>query len=175
MFTDDENPQRLFDERLDREGGVFMEPDAKEIGCDPEELRCSPGDYANDPEPRETGIPGTVDDTPLDFGLEIPPADEHVVLEGAVESVGDSREATEGAEDMGSIDEKELWAAQDGLLEEDEADALVLDGFPEEVIPEILEAMGDDAADPLPDFPNGTSATGDWSATEHGGFPDRHE
>lgn len=176
MFADDESPQRQFDERLDRESGVFVESDTKEVGCDSDEQPCAPDDYANDPEPRETGIPGTVDDAPLDFGLEIPaPADQHVVVEGAAEPAGDSREATEDAEDTGSVDEKELWKAQGELVEEDQAEALDLAGFPEEVIPEILDAMGDDAADPLPDFPNGTSATGDWSGPEHGGFPDRHE
>ena len=81
MFADDESPQRQFDERLDRESGVFVESDTKEVGCDSDEQPCAPDDYANDPEPRETGIPGTVDDAPLDFGLEIPaPADQHVVF-----------------------------------------------------------------------------------------------
>ena len=176
MFADDDSAQRQFDERLDRESGVFVEPDAKEVACDAEAEPCAPDDYANDPEARENGVPGTVDDAPLSFGLDSSAAaDRHVVLEGATKPAGDSKDAADTAEDIGTSDEKELWAAQQQLVEEDDIGGLKLRGFPEEEIPEILGAMGDDAADPLQDFPNGTSATGDWSAPEHGGFPEREK
>jgi hypothetical protein len=176
MFADDDSAQRQFDERLDREGGVFAESDAKEVACDSEAEPCAPDDYANDSEARENGVPGTVDDAPLSFGLDSSAAaDQHVVLEGATKPAGDSKEAADTADDLGSTDEKELWAEQQTLVEEDDIGGLKLKGFPEEEIPEILDAMGDDAADPLQDFPNGTSATGDWSAPEHGGFPVREK
>jgi len=175
-MLDDDNAQHPFNEKLDRESGVFLEPDSHVVACDPDAEACAPDDYPNDPDSRETGIPGTVDDAPLTFGLEIPPAsDEHMVLEGATKVAGESLEPVDAVEDDSTADEKELWSEQLALLEEDVAGGLNLRGFPEEEVPDILEAMGDDAADPLQDFPNGTSATGDWSAPEHGGFPERGE
>jgi hypothetical protein len=181
MFADDTNDaipneQRPFDEKLDRESGVFVEPDSREVACDPDGEACAPDDYVNDPAARETGVPGTVDDVPPSFGIEVPSAsDTHLVLDGATKPSGDSRGKAEAAEDVGSADESELWGEQKALVEEDEVAGLKLNGFPEEEIPDILEAMGDDAADPLQDYPNGTSATGDWTAPEHGGFPERDD
>jgi hypothetical protein len=176
MFADDETPQPLFDEKLDREGGALFAPDAREVSCDPDTEACAQDDYVGDPEARETGIPGTADDVPLDFGLESPPAaDQHVVLEGATRVAGESAETKDQAEDQGATDEAELWSQQRALLEEDTDGGLKLAGFPEEAVPEILEAMGDDAADALPDFPSGTSATGEWTAPDHGGFPERKD
>lgn len=75
--------------------------------------------------------------------------------------------------DMGQDADPELWGKQLPLVEEDEDDGLKLAGFSEERIPRILEAMGDDAADPLQDSPGGTSATGSTNEPEHGGFPER--
>ena len=168
--------QRPFDEGLDREGGVFIEPDAREVVCNPDEVACAPDDYVSDPGQRDSGFPGTADDVPLSFGIETQSADdEHLVLEGATKPSGASREKEEASEDLGKADESELWGEQKALIEEDEKEGLKLDGFPEEVIPLILEAMGDDAADPLQDYPDGTSATGAWTAPEHGGFPERDD
>jgi hypothetical protein len=72
-------------------------------------------------------------------------------------------------------DEGELWGRQKALIEEDEKEGLKLESFPAEEIPDILEAMGDDAADSLVDSPNGTSATGFWGGPDHGGFPPRKD
>jgi hypothetical protein len=168
--------QRPFDEKLDRESGVFVEPDANEVLCDTDEETCAPDDYVADPGERDGGLPGTADDVPPDFGLQAPaPNDEHLVLTGATKPAGRSAEGSDAAEDLGKADEAELWRQQKVLVEEDEASGLKLAGFPDEEIPEILDAMGDDAADPLQDFPNGTSATGDWTAPNHGGFPERED
>ena len=176
MFADDDAAQRPTDEHLDRESGVLIEPDGREVVCEPDEVACAPDDYANDPDARENGIPGTVDDAPLTFGIETPTAaDSHTVLEGATKSAGESEEFSKGAEDVGKADEGELWDKQAALVEEDEIGGLNLKGFREDEIPVILEAMGDDAADPLQDYPNGHSATGDWTAPEHGGFPERKD
>jgi len=109
----------------------------------------SPDDYINDPDPTLSQVPGTVDDVPTDFG--------------------------EDTESLDTDDSAALWLQQGALIEEDEQDGLKLEGFPVEEVPEILEAMGDDAEDPLPDAPNGTSATGDWGAPDRGGFPERSE
>lgn len=109
----------------------------------------SPDDYVNDPDPKMVDVPGTIDDVPIDLGAD----------------------AEEPCED----ETAELWRHQKPLIEEDEDDGLKLAGFPPEEIPDILEAMGDDADDPLPDAPSGISATGQWGAPEHGGFPERGE
>jgi hypothetical protein len=175
-MIDDEAPQRPFSEKLDREGGVLVERDAHKIACDPDEEPCAPDEYVNDPEDRSTGVPGTVDDVPLPFGVEEPEAaDQHLVMEGPSKPAGESREDEEAAEDQGAADEEELWTEQSQLFDEDQASGIDLRGFEEDEAPEILDALGDDAADPLPDFPNGTSATGDWTAPEHGGFPERED
>lgn len=176
MSADDDRAQRVFDEHLDRESGAFIEPDAREVSCGQREEQCAPDDYANDPESGQAGIPGTVDDVPLDFGIEIPvPAEQYMVLEGTTRIQPEPVSADSAGEDDSVADERELWLAQAGLVEEDELEGLSLETFSEDEIAEIIEAVGDDAADPLPDSPDGTSATGDWAAPDHGGFPDRRE
>jgi hypothetical protein len=109
----------------------------------------SPDDYTNDPDQKPSGNPGTIDDVPSSFD--------------------------EDADPSATSDEAELWGHQKALIEEDEQEGLRLEGFAEKEIPDILGAMGDDAADPLMDAPNGTSATGLWGEPEHGGFPERGE
>lgn len=176
MFADDDAAQRPIDEHLDRESGVFIEPDAREVTCEPDAEPCAPDDYVNDPNAREIGVPGTIDDAPMSFGLEVPPAaDTHIVIEGATRPGDECDESAKAAEEVGSVDEKELWGHQASLVEEDEVGGIKLKGFPDAEIPDILEAMGDEAAEPLPDFPNGVSATGDWNSPEHGGFPERKD
>ncbi|NTW28980.1 MAG: hypothetical protein HGA39_06435 [Coriobacteriia bacterium] len=169
--------QRPTDEKLDREGAVFMEPDSRKIGCDDDESSCAPDDFFEDPyADNATGVPGTVDDIPLSFGTITPaPDDAHLVEEGATHQTGRAAPAEEPEGEVGKRDERELWAEQKALIAEDEITGLKLKNFPEEHIAEILEAMGDDAADPLQESPNGTSATGAWGAPEHGGFPERKD
>ncbi len=109
----------------------------------------SPDDYTSDPSSGTSGVPGTADDVPPNYG-EDPPA-------------------------VGGPPQSDLWQRQKALLDEDEKAGLRLDGFPTGEIPQILEAMGDDAGDPLDDAPNGTSATGLWGTPDHGGFPPRDD
>jgi hypothetical protein len=98
--------------------------------------------------------------------------DEGVLLEG-------SKHADLFDDDGYEVDlnpgaEPDLWGKQIALLEEDEAGGLKLEGFDEEEIPSILEAMGDEGAEEvLPDSPGGTSATGANEEPEFGGFPER--
>jgi hypothetical protein len=175
-IRDQKGDQRPFNEGLSRESGVFVEADSGEVTCDTDDAECAPDDYVADPGERDIGVPGTSDDMPLTFGIETQsPDDEHLVMAGATKPSGHTREKKEAGEDAGKADEAELWGEQKALIEEDEKAGLKLEGFEEDEIPSILEAMGDDAADPLQDFPNGTSATGVWSAPEHGGFPERDD
>ena len=175
-IRDQQADQRPFNEDLSRESGVFVEADGGEVTIDTDDSGAAPDDYVADPGERDPGLPGTSDDLPLTFGIETQaPDDQHLVMEGATKPSGHTREKAEAREDLGKADEAELWRAQKALIEEDEKSGLKLDGFDEEEIPAILDAIGDDAADPLQDFPNGTSATGVWSTPEHGGFPERKE
>lgn len=75
--------------------------------------------------------------------------------------------------DLGEDLDPQLWGVQRALIEEDVEEGIKLDGFDEDAIPHILDAMGDDAAESLQDAPGGTSATGSVSAPDHGGFPER--
>ncbi len=75
--------------------------------------------------------------------------------------------------DMGEGRDPELWGAQQALIEEDIDDGIKLDGFSEEQARRIMNAMGDDAADPLEDAPDGVSATGSIGGPDHGGFPEK--
>lgn len=76
---------------------------------------------------------------------------------------------------LGEGRDPELWSKQIPLIEEDVDDGLKLDDFPEEDIPSIIDAMGDEAAEQVPESPNGVSATGSESpmTPDHGGFPER--
>lgn len=76
---------------------------------------------------------------------------------------------------LGEARDPELWSKQVPLIEEDVDDGLKLDDFSDEDIPRIIDAMGDETADQLPESPNGVSATGSASplTPEHGGFPER--
>lgn len=180
MFADDENdaPEQLeFQEPMKVDEGVFRPGGGREAGCEPDEDRCAPSDFAED-EFADHGTPGTVDDVPNTMGVENPaPGDEHVV------PVGDTRlgEASERGErdadrvDRGGADERELWRRQQGLVGEDETAGVKLEGVGEAEAAEIVDAMGDDAAEALPDWPEGTSATGAGGQPDHGGFPEREE
>lgn len=75
--------------------------------------------------------------------------------------------------DLNPGSEPDLWGKQSALIEEDEEDGLKLEGFAEDQIPSILDAMGDDSAEVLPDSPGGTSATGAPGEPDFGGFPER--
>ncbi|MDO9556568.1 MAG: hypothetical protein Q7J82_03160 [Coriobacteriia bacterium] len=88
------------DDELVREGGVFLSPNVgREVSCDDDD--CAPGDYAEDPA-SEVVVPGTIDDLPYDYGVELShPADE--VLESldrgskSTENVGVSSTAEDAA------------------------------------------------------------------------------
>jgi hypothetical protein len=65
------------DEELVREGGVFVSRNGgREVG--PEDDDRAPGDYVEDPA-ADDGVPGTRDDLPYDYGVEISPAADQMV------------------------------------------------------------------------------------------------
>ena len=131
------------------------------VGSDPHADAFAPDDYSADPRTWSHVGPGTVDDVPLDYGQELPdPADQHLILDHSALRRGECREDEIMREDLGLVVEDDLWTEQLALVEEDEASGLRMEGIPEERIKSVREAMGDEAADSLPDYPEGTSATG---------------
>jgi hypothetical protein len=128
----------------------------------------SPDDYTSDPDQTSSGVPGTVDDVPADYGEDLSVESDAAAAKPPVVDTTEESEA-------GGGNESELWGHQKALIEEDEKEGLKLESFPAEEIPDILEAMGDDAADSLVDSPNGTSATGFWGGPDNGGFPPRKD
>ncbi len=137
----------LDEERLRKNEGVYSaeHDEGREVACDPEEDRCAPGSETSGPADR--GTPGTPDDLPYGLG-----------------------EATPEHPGQG-----DLWGEQRALVEEDEQEGYKLAGIPEDEIPTVLDAIGGDAAEALPESPEGTSATGAGSPLQpdHGGFPER--
>lgn len=158
----DDDGRREAAERLERSEGVLMEPGAgRHVGSDPAGGRYAPDDYSADPYSTSRPGPGTVDDLPLDYGQEFPaPADQHLIPDHAPLRKGITRECVDVNEDSGRADTEELWSAQRALVEEDERSGLRLEGLDESRAGAVLQAMGDDAAEPLPDAPEGKSATG---------------
>ena len=151
------------EEALVREGGVFMSRNGgREIDAD--EARAA-DDYVEDPGSGDA-VPGTVDDLPYDYGVEnARPADEMLnspgTGRGAAGGIGytgadDDREPPE----LGRPEERELWSKQRGLLGESEDEPARYAGLSDEQIARLDESSGEDAADVLPDAPNGKSATG---------------
>jgi hypothetical protein len=176
MWADDDDleylevGQRVFDEKLERVGGVFVEPQHMQVDCNTEPGACAPDDYPGDPYAIDTR-PGTPDDAGYSFGLTTrDAADHHIIEEGRSHLIESSALETDEDAPLGSEDEQDLWHHMERLVEADEKTALRLpEGTTEESGERVFDAaagMGDDA--------NGGSATGGAdSEPEHGGFPER--
>ena len=131
---------------------------------DSDESRAA-DDYIEDPGTGD-GVPGTVDDLPYDFGLEnAAAADQLLESSGRGRGIGSSVGYT-GADDdaepppLGGPEERELWKKQRGLLQESEDEGARYAGLSDELVARLDSASGEDAADVLPDAPEGKSATG---------------
>jgi len=152
----------LDEEELVREGGVFVSRSGgREAHSD--ESRAA-DDYIEDPGTGD-GIPGTVDDLPYDFGLEnATPADQ--LLASSLKGHGVRAVGRTGADNdtepppLGGPEERELWKKQRGLIQESGDEAARYAGLSDEQIRALDAATGEDAADVLPDSPEGKSATG---------------
>lgn len=171
MIRDDEVGNGTIDDGVGKVEGVFVEPQGtRDVSRQVE--RAVPDEFVEDPYTADDH-PGTPDDIPYSMGVETPdPADQHVVAEGATSQAGPSA-GEEREQELGRRDERELWARQKALIEEDEKSGLRLDGFSDEEAQRVAAAMGDDAAEAMPDYPGGTSATGNGNEPDHGGFPER--
>lgn len=153
----------LEEEELVREGGVFVSRNGgHEVHSDEDRLA---DDYIEDPGTGD-GIPGTVDDLPYDFGIEnAAAADQLLESSGRGRGVG-SRVGHTGADDdsepapLGGPEERELWKKQRGLIQESADEKARYEGMGDELIARLDSASGEDAAEALPDAPEGKSATG---------------
>jgi hypothetical protein len=152
------------DEELVREGGVFVSRGGgREVG--PADEDRTPGDYAQDRD-ADDGVPGTRDDLPYDFGVETTEAADHVINGpdnvnagfGGMGSTGS--DGDRGESPLGAADERELWNKQLSLIEESDAEEAHLIGLDEADARRIRDAEAEGAEDPLPDSPEGESATG---------------
>jgi hypothetical protein len=151
------------EEELVREGGVFVSRNGGHE-ADAEELRGS-DDYVEDPDSGD-GVPGTVDDLPYDFGVENARAADELLTSPGTGRGANSGIGRTGADDdreppdLGRPEERELWKKQRGLLGESEDEVARYAGLNDEEVARLDESSGEDAADTLPDAPEGTSATG---------------
>jgi hypothetical protein len=153
----------LEEEELVREGGVFVSRSGgREAHSD--ESRAA-DDYIEDPGTGD-GIPGTVDDLPYDFGLEQSTAADQLLASsmrgrGVRSSVGRTG-ADNDAEPppLGGPEERELWKKQRGLIQESGDEVARYKGLSDEQIKRLDASTGEDAAEVLPDSPEGKSATG---------------
>ncbi len=154
------------DERLVIEEGVYKEINTgHDVGVD-DSSQGAPDDVVEDPINGE-GVPGTVDDLPYDYGVELPvAADQGLHVEGrsrgwgGVGATGSDNEGTEP--ELGAVDERELWSKQRHLIQESEGEeARGLDDLSDEQRTATERAFGQDAAEVLPMNPDGVSSTGD--------------
>lgn len=172
MATDDERDtypereQHYFDEPLQAEGdGWLREPQHTREGCDTSGEKCGPDEYPEDP--FATGNrPGTVDDLPNSFGVELPQADdEHLVEQGRTHHAGP--EAGEERErDLGDREARDLWRRQRPLIEEDEHGVQLPVGMTEEEGRRVMDAMGDDEGTGASEDVAEESATGSAHADD---------
>lgn len=152
------------DDELVREGGVFVSrTGGHEVG--PEDDESAPGDFVEDPGV-DDGAPGTRDDLPYDFGVEVPEAADHVIDGPDHVNAGFGGMGRTGSEPdndeppLGAPDERELWSKQLSLIAEAEVEERHLGGLEDADVKSIREAEAEGAEEPLPDFPEGESATG---------------
>lgn len=168
-----ERGQHIFDEKLDREGGVFIEPQHAEKDCNnPDQRGCAPDEYPDDPYAIDNR-PGTPDDVTYSYGLEHPsPADQHIVPEGGVHQSGPSAPDEEREFEPGEREERDVWRHQRALIEEDADSPRMPVGMSDQDAERVMGAMGDGEGDDASEDVAEVSATGSTNAEEHGGFPD---
>jgi hypothetical protein len=152
------------DDEVVREGGVFVSRSSgREVG--PEGRDVVGSDYVEDPD-ADDGVPGTVDDLPYDFGVEIIEAADHMVDGpdrvnagfGGMGSTGSDEDRDERP--LGAPDERELWKRQVPLIQGADAEERHLAGLEGLDATRVLDAEAEGAEEALPDFPEGESATG---------------
>jgi hypothetical protein len=153
------------EEQYERQGGVLVPVNGgHEVGC--QDDLCAPDELVEDPL-NDDGVPGTPDDLPYDYGVEVPNATDQQVLSPEHRHAGFGGLGATGAPadpsqepPLGAADERDLWNRQRGLIQESGDEAARWGALSEESLPRVEDAVGDDAGEVLPDAPEGESATG---------------
>jgi hypothetical protein len=151
------------------EGVLVPRSGGHDVGCDEEQGWCAPDDVVEDPV-NDEHVPGTADDLPYDYGVELAPAADQQLLSidgGPLSGFGDPG-LTESEEDtgfgdeppLGAVDERELWGHQRALIDEAGDESHRYRGLDESSVRAVEESVGEDAGEVLPESPEGTSATG---------------
>ena len=152
------------DEEYTREGGVLI-PVNTGHEVRHEDGTIAPDDIVEDLIADE-GVPGTPDDLPYDFGVDVSQPTDQVIasLDHRASGYGSVGHTGAGADTqeppLGAEDERELWARQRPLIEESGDEAARYAGLADDDIRRVEAAVGEDAAETLPDSPGGSSATG---------------
>ena len=153
------------DSELVQEEGILVSAGGgRKAGCEPDE--CAPDETVED-DINEPGVAGTVDDLPYDFGVETAQAADETFesLDGppfaswGVGATGPADDDNEPA-DLGRPEERELWSKQRPLIEESEVNEREYGQLPEEKIPEIVAASGEDAEELSPQSSDDASGSG---------------
>lgn len=159
---------RFEEEPYQRMEGAFIQSNGgNEVGCEDVD-QCAPDDIVEDPI-EDHGVPGTIDDLPYDYGVDQSVAADTQLTSierptkgyGDVGRTGAPKDYTTGEEpELGEPEARELWQQQQSLISESPDDEAKWRGLPEEDIPRIDDAMGDNAAEVNPENAEGGSATG---------------
>ncbi len=152
------------DEEYVREGGVLI-PVNSGHEVRHEDDTIAPDDVLEDLV-ADDGVPGTPDDLPYDYGVEVSqPADQMMLTVdegpvgfGAMGVTGSDEDADEPP--LGMPEEHELWRRQKALIEESDEEAGVDDGLEGDDVARLEAAVGEDAGEVLPETSGGGSATG---------------
>jgi hypothetical protein len=152
------------DEEYEREGGVFVPVNTgHEVRHEDESI--APDDILEDLV-ADDGVPGTRDDLPYDYGVELAQPVDQMMLSlenrtaglGQMGATGSDEDADEPP--LGKPEERELWRRQKALIQESDEEAGRDDGLQGDDIARLEAAVGEDAGEVLPDSPEGESATG---------------
>jgi len=156
--------QPFGDEEYTREGGVLV-PVNTGHEVRHEDDTIAPDEVVED-DIADDGVPGTQDDLPYDYGVEIAQPVDQMMLSrdrrgsgfGGLGRTGSDKGADETP--LGAPDERELWRKQKPLIAESGDEAARYAGLEDSDIARVERAVGDEAAETLPESPEGESATG---------------
>jgi hypothetical protein len=152
------------DEEYEREGGVLVPVNiGHEVRHEDETI--APDDVLEDLVADE-GVPGTPDDLPYDYGVELSQPADQMMLSVEQASTGFGAMGVTGSDEdedeppLGLPEEHELWRRQKPLIQESDEEAGRDDGLQGDDVARLEAAVGEDAGEVLPETPEGESATG---------------
>jgi hypothetical protein len=168
------------EEELVREGGIYVSRGGgHEVGCDDE--TCAPDENVEDAL-EDDEVPGTPDDLPYNYGVEVPAPTDQLLQSPDHRNSGfgglgitEADKDVDEAAPLGARDERDLWDKQRPLISESADEEPRYAGLEDDDLAAVEAAEGDDAAETVSEAPEGESATGSTNVSPHGGFPADHE